>query len=664
MGNRILRRSGALLLAAVLAVGASACRPAVWGKEPMDMGDGWTYEQRIPTAESLLSDGKEQNRYLTLPGSRLVINPFNFETQARETTQVQYANRPSMPLNIGYCDPFMGAGRGIELSNLLLMAEKTSADAAPGAETIWQAALDSDSAWTYGGAAGTDCAASFDGDSASFTVLDSCDEDWEYMETTLTAEVKDTHLSLKVEDISEGGRIAVKVNRGKGEDVSLMETGTPGTYTFNLEELTGWSGKQDIQVRVFAVGKGTTVTFSGLKVQKAPRAYADAKSYSTSWRPDFLGFKASYSKGTKLSGKDFLYDEKTVVRDMEITGKRGFLIYGEYNGAASVQDGTVLIQRENFSYAITLSEDVAPVFYPSLAEALAGGEGSASPPEGGYGVWAFQLDAPPERGVLRAAVSFDTKEADGAAVAALSQAPGDDCADRLAQRTAQWDDLLARVPRPANFKLEGIKTKGVSAADVRQSYYEAWVQVIGNALPANPEIGYDYPSFATGKASLWGYGSPMCSYSATWEALYGMSYYAQIDPDAAWEMYKGLMSLVDEEGMIAGESLPPNNARVGWILYTVKQDKEALAEIQPALTKHLQWRFENPRWIFGNSTPDTQQKDIDFVASALLDVRYLMRINEELGLESENAQWETVIDQQYANMVEWFFPDSMEYPVQ
>ena len=629
---------------------------------PVTEPGSWTDRYQAPTAESLLSTGSKQNRYMTLPDSRVVVNPFNFESQSRETTQVQYSNRPTMPINFGFCDPFKGESRGVELANVVMMAEGRGTGGS--VQNLWEANLNSQSDWSFSGTEGVDYTASIGGGKGTIGVCAGASIAWQHAQAPVTVDVTNAYLTVTIESLSRGdGRFAVKLTDGGPVDILLTESNVPGTYSFKLSDFTSWSGTKSFAVKIFSITQGNVVTFSNLKIQSGQQVYSDAASYTTSWRPDQLGFSASYADGAKVTGKDFFYDEKTVVRDMTLTGSKGFLIYGEYNGDASVSGNTILVDCGNFKYAVTVSANVKPRFYSSVVEAKAGGAGSSAP-AADYGVWAYQVESIPAGGRLRVSVAFDTKAVSDASVISLSQKPGSDCDQRLAQRTAQWNDLLSRVPRPGNFTLTGIDAKGVTAADVKQSYYEAWVQVIGNVLPASPEIGYNYRSFATGKASLWGYGSPKCSYSATWEALYGMSYYAQIDADQAWEMYRGLMSLVEPSGMIAGESLPSNNARVAWMLYTVKPDKQALAEIQAGLTRHLQWRFENPRWIYGDYTTDTQQKDMDFVSAALIDVRYLMRINEELGLESQNAQWETKIRDLYSNMKTWFFSPLTTYPVQ
>ena len=683
------RKMGAAVLAAAMLAGACACSqtPAESGESSLlessapdssspDSSSGgnstakptltsgsWTDQYEVPTSESLLSTGEKQNRYMTLPDSRVVVNPFNFESQARETTQVQYSNRPTMPINFGFCDPFMGEGRGKELPNVVMMAEGKISNSTE-KNTLWEANLNSASGWGFSGAEGVDYTASIGGGKGTIGVCEGAPISWQHAEIPVNINVDNAFLTVTIDSISTAdGKFAIKVSDGGPEDIRLEETGKTGTYTFKLSDFTGWSGNHSFTLKIFAVNYGCQVTFSNVKIETASSSYSDASGYSTTWRPDQLGFEAAYSTGAKITGKDFFYDEKTVVRDMTLTNSEGLLIYGEYNGAASVEGNTVVVNCGNFKYAVTISANVKPQFYSSVGVAKTGGKGNASP-TGTSGVWAYQLTSIPADGRVRIAVSFDTKLVSNRDVASMSQKPGSDCDQKLAERTAQWDELLSRVPRPGTFELTAIDTKGVTADQVRQSYYEAWVQVIGNVLPANPEVGYNYRSFATGKPSLWGYGSPKCSYSATWEALYGMSYYAQIDADQAWEMYRGLMSLVDDKGQIAGESLPSNNARVAWMIYTVKPDKEALAEVQPLLTRHLKWRFENPRWIYLDVTPDTQQKDIDFVAAALIDVQYLMRINEELGLESENAQWETEVEEMYQNMKEWFFSPLTTYPVQ
>lgn len=657
----MLKRGLSLGTSALLAAGIlTSCGP----KDPAESGaflDEWHAKSTAITAADLADTGDKQNRYLTIPQSRVVLNPFNFESQPRETSQVQYSNRPSMPLNVGYCDPYISEARGVEIPNAAMLAEKNAAGSA-GMSTVWEGNTQDRTGWEYSGVEGKDYHLAFKDGRVEFSVAQDAEVAWQDMHSETTLDIDNTYLTVTIDSISPGGRVAVKVNKGSGVDTTLIETNTPGTYTYDLKQMTNWSGQVKLQVKIFAVERGATISCSKIKIEKGEKLYADASSYETEWRPDYLGFKAAYPKGTQVTGQDFFYDEKTLVRFMKVEGGSAFLVYGEYNGNARVKDGTVLIKRDTFQYAVSMG-GLKPVFFASVTEALSGAAGSDEAPAG-YGVWAYAVEEMPADGILRLAMAFDSKTAAENDVMALAEKPGADCDEKLAARTEGWNQWLSKVPRPENFDLKLIDAKGVTAQDVKFSYYEAWVQIIGNVLPAAPENDYPYASFATGKASLWAYGHKQCPYSATWESIYGMQYYAQIDAGCAWEMYRGLMSLVDEKGQIGGESLPSNNARVAWILYTVKPDKEALAEIQPNLTRHLKWRFENPRWIFGNNTPDTFQKDMDFVASALIDARYLMRINEELGLGEENADWETRNKTMYSNMKVWFFSKSREYPVQ
>lgn len=75
----------------------------------------------------LFEEGKTQNRWLTLPMSRLVINPtpesgiINISKYNTTTFQVDYSNRPSIPLNIGYLSPNAIRWSGIEIKDALTL---------------------------------------------------------------------------------------------------------------------------------------------------------------------------------------------------------------------------------------------------------------------------------------------------------------------------------------------------------------------------------------------------------------------------------------------------------------------------------------------------------------------------------------------------------------
>lgn len=616
------------------------------------------------TAAALETSGPMQDRYLTLPLSRVVVNPFNFESQARETTQVQFSNQPSMPLHFGYCDPYAHEKRGYDIRHAAMLAEKS--ETAPGwMECLWQAEMAHPDSWRCSGMDGRDVSLSFEARSIRLQVRPEAETPWQHVESTFHLEdVQDTYLTIRVDEVSQGGgNVAVKLNKVDGEeDVLLLQTTAAGTYTFSIQEASQWTGAADVTVKVFAVSRGAAVSFSEIRVEKCVAQYRDALSYTTAWRPDYLSFEAAYPHGSSVAGKDFFYDEKTVVRIMEAEAKAAFMVYGAYNGSCQCVEDTVVVSKDTYRYAVCL-RGYRPVFFPSAIAALSGEPGRKDPYDG-YGVWAYQIEPSAKKSLsLCLATAFDTADKTADEVAFMARKPGDDCPEKLAACTENWNRWLAKVPRPGTFALTKVDANGLTPADICYSYYNAWVQIIGNVLPPNPEKDYPYASFAAGKASMWAYGHEKCAYAATWESIYGMQYYAQIDPDVAWEMYRGIMTLVDDKGQIGGESLPPNNARVAWILHTVKPDNEALAEIEPLLERHLEWRFDNPRWIYGPHTPDVLLKDMDFVASALIDIPYLLKIQQVLGIHHE-AHWQARIRTLYAQMQAWFFDEERAYPVQ
>src|SRR5690606_38566049 len=66
------------------------------------------------TSTDLLETGEKQRRWLSLPQSRIVVNPYNFWSPLRP---FQYNNGPDLPLHIGY---YVG-GEGLTLERLLML---------------------------------------------------------------------------------------------------------------------------------------------------------------------------------------------------------------------------------------------------------------------------------------------------------------------------------------------------------------------------------------------------------------------------------------------------------------------------------------------------------------------------------------------------------------
>lgn len=403
-----------------------------------------------------------------------------------------------------------------------------------------------------------------------------------------------------------------------------------------------------------------------------------AVGFKTAWTPHALPFSANYSNGTVVAGEDYLFDEQTALRTMRFAGTpSGFYVAGRFSGMAEVSGNAVVIRNGHIRYAVATSakgwfEVVTPAKQlrmfgdPNVSEAAwAGVAAGVAPREGGWWFFRIDTDALPD-GELRFAAAFaDEAESDESSVkVALRAVKGTRAADARQAREAQWDRLLALVPEPRNTDLlRQVAAKGAAAEGIRQAYYKAWVFTIQNVLPPDKKL-YPYPQLAAGKPSLWDEGEARAPFSAAWESFLGIQFYAFIDPQVSWQAFKGLMSLVDAEGMLGGESLPSRKAQTAMILYQLTKDKAALGESYPALCRYLTWRLRITHWIYGDYKPDPDWKDAEFAFSAIVDLEHLADIADILGKPEEAAQWRSKRAAFFEQAKTWFWKTPATQPVQ
>ena len=163
----------------------------------------------------------------------------------------------------------------------------------------------------------------------------------------------------------------------------------------------------------------------------------------------------------------------------------------------------------------------------------------------------------------------------------------------LAERKQSWDHLLAKVPHPEKFGLGS--SSGVTPEMHRQWYYGAWTFLLSQLLAPFPENNYPYFSIAEGKPSLWAEGDPAAPPQCSWTCFMVCGVLADIMPEKAWSIYEGVMSRVNEEGILLGECLPSRKAQGGWDLYRATGDRERLSRVYPAIKRYLIWREKNSR---------------------------------------------------------------------
>lgn len=621
----------------------------------------------IPVCTDLRNDSARQRRWLSLPDSRIVINPDN---SWGRRTESECSNGPDLPLNTGYY-----AYNNTYRQSGLLSVMKYSPDAYPKMNVGFE-----------------------DG-------FDTGPLTWE-MQPNMKAETRDGSLQMQVTHPNSGGtecgyvwkkvRVdldkypyveicvkeavgswALKVAPGPvAADIPLeMDTLKAGVFTYDLRRLTGWSGgKKEFCVNLYSMGTNAPVKVDFIRLVGIEKpARSSAEEFKTAWQPDALPFSADYATSLSLEGEDFLFDPTAIVRTLHLRGRDqselNLSLGGKPVGELTWNDAEKTLCDTCTSYvtAIAFSEpDAVHGFkrYASLAECM------ANAPSSGTGemssMWAVDLVTSGPEANLAVGIGFATAN-EGSSVTAIRRAKASISNSawvaRREERQKQWNAFLKSVPRPASFEHGAVPDFGVKAHDVWHAYYDAWVFTAATILPVMPETDFQYPQFSVGKPSMWTDGHPKASPTASWESLFAMQFYSRIDPRISEAAFRGLLSLVDEKGYLGGESLPSRKAETAMVIYSRSGDKQFLRDVYPAIKRYLLWRRDNPRWIFkGNSFPS--QRDSDFVVSAIKDMEYMRRIADELGDEAEAELWLRESRQLFSNYLNWFWAKPTSTPVE
>ncbi len=387
-----------------------------------------------------------------------------------------------------------------------------------------------------------------------------------------------------------------------------------------------------------------------------------AVNYSTEWLPYCLPFKLEYLDGIFLKGYDIFYSDDVILRNIESDKDVSLRVSGYIKGNTICANGKVLIiEGKDCKYAINVcGQDMANVKYYKSEEDLELGNNINDTTNAQY--WSIDIE---KRKNFTISVSFVLPSVTNEKLTTMVLEPicNNSAKETLIKQKKYWNDFLEnRVPHPTRFDLNNIDTKGVGADKVKKLYYKAWVALAQNVL--KPEEGnYPYWQLVTGKSSLWDEGHPALPFSAAWESFVGLQLFAYVDVDIAWSCLKGLLSLINEEGMLGGESLPSRKAHSAWILYNLSKDKESLAEVYPSIARYLNWRLTQPRWIYGNATPENE-KDAEFVVSVIVDMGYMYEIAKVLGRSKEASEWLLKRNNYISLYKNWFWITPKTKPVQ
>ena len=377
------------------------------------------------------------------------------------------------------------------------------------------------------------------------------------------------------------------------------------------------------------------------------------------WYPYKIAFDAAFPHSVSVSGIDFCADaDGTAIRELRVAGPADTVLRlgGKITGESARWDSSqkvILVTGSNYFYALKLAR---------LEGADETASGVSREPEITAVSWAVSI--PIRTGSETFGVSFGfapASEGKEKAIARAVEAFSKPLHASLARSKAAMDDFLRKVPVPARWGL-GAEVTGVTEAQHRRAYYAAWAFLFQNVINALPENGlYPYPQVAAGKAALWDEGEKTSPATCSWEALFGYQWLSFVLPDLGWQAYQGLMTRVDADGKLGGESLPSRKAQTAWILFKNKPDRERLSAVYPAIKRYLLWREKNPRWVYG-SNPPRDEKDIEFVVSWLVDVNYAIQIAGELGIPAEGGLWKKAQQSMIAKMRDWFFlnPNKIE----
>jgi len=395
--------------------------------------------------------------------------------------------------------------------------------------------------------------------------------------------------------------------------------------------------------------------------------FSEACLYSTLWQPHQLSFKADYPCGLHVEGFDWLYDIRTIVRRIQWQGPRPLVIAGQYRESLTLDSSVITVTTENYHYSIALSSKYHSIRFYESRDALLGNKDPMEEPAPGQGFFALVIPQEDKQGEIAVAVTIDTALIEPAQlqVSARTAANDPQQASRLVMAERFWDLYLAKIPQITKFNIEHVENHGVTFADIMQLYYVGWVLMYSSLAPANPELNFPYRQMTAGKPSLWAYGDPRATYTAAWDSLYGLQLCAFVDPDAACDAFTGIMSMVDDEGMLAGESLPVMRARTAWIIYNQRRDAEFLRKNFSNLERNLVWSMDHPYWIWmGNNPLDSKLKDSDFAASILVDIPFFVKICLELDMHEKAEEWNRRHDSFMDNYITWTFPDDGSLPTE
>lgn len=575
-----------------------------------------------PRAAELIQEGELQQRSLSLPFSRIVLNPQSFVSDA---TEVEQNCDATLPVGLGY----YAFDKAITLPRAISFWTTTGEQKSPPAFVEVDAAL-----WQV------DSEARVEIDSHGF----ACSVESAYVgKASVEVELIAAAPVLRIAVRDVVGQWSLHVAQDDGALVQLQAgSAICGLHFIDLREHAApTSGRRRLVLGV--IGEDARVVIDEmLFVPAFDVAAHGASRFETSWAPAGLGLTADFNGVAVVGGESFatldsavreLRLEMPMVAGCTLTVVGRHLEHPDYRAT----QGVVVMESEGMALAVSVPGASGIRYYRHESEILAGGAGSTVP-VGQVGVWA--IDLPADATTVRVGWGLDPSNPNRAVELSLeaSSMPLDTCLERW---SGFWDSLLGRIPHPSSFDVLAVDPAGLDAADVRSSYYHAFIGLYSNVLPPQPEVGYLYPTVATGKGSMWNHGTRGARSAAAWETFLAVQYLAYADSDLGWAAFEGLMSRVDAEGSLGGESLPSRKAQTATVLFALTGDRSALARSYPGLKRLLVWQAARPRWIYGTYDFPGEQ-DAEFVTSLIIDLAFGAGLANALGMPEDAQQFDAL----------------------
>lgn len=268
-------------------------------------------------SDSVRHDAADQWRWLTIPGSRLVLNPAQITVKSKPLSR-------ALELNAGY---YVGPHpyRLQRLMSMRLLEPGEAVSPSQGAWTMHVSGEDLARSVKDGTRAVDGITVVADKGRAKLSALNP-DRPWGWTSIHVKPPFKAQSGTVRIRVAeSDGGYWALKVNPGASlgagdeKDDESLENGSEktGDFIFDLADADGWNENEGFDLKLFAVYPGKHYWLESIDVTLSPEPadLGQADSVKTAWHPSRIEFKAEYERAsTRLSGCDFFYDENTLVR--------------------------------------------------------------------------------------------------------------------------------------------------------------------------------------------------------------------------------------------------------------------------------------------------------------------------------------------------------------